>query len=294
MIAIDWGTSSFRAYRLNAAAEVLQQRSAALGLLSCQGRFEAILAEQLQGWDDGDIIMAGMIGSRNGWREVPYVRCPAGLPDIAAGCIELEAAPLPGRRIVIVPGLSDQQGLTPEVMRGEEVQVLGLADQLPGDGPHTLCLPGTHSKWVQCQRGSVQSLRTAMTGELYALLRKQSLLSALMPAEGEDAPDAAAFERGIQASGAAGGLSHHLFGVRTLGLFEGLTPAQAPSYLSGLLIGHELRALMPAAADVVHLIGDAALVQRYSAALSLLGMASQTHGQALSARGLFRVMVRHA
>ena len=97
MIAVDWGTSSFRAYRLDASGAVLEQRSAAAGLLACQGRFEPMLAQQLAGWDDELILMAGMIGSRNGWREVPYVACPAGLDEIAAGM-------LLGRRPTACPG----------------------------------------------------------------------------------------------------------------------------------------------------------------------------------------------
>jgi 2-dehydro-3-deoxygalactonokinase len=173
-------------------------------------------------------------------------------------------------------------------MRGEEVQILGLADRLPGSGPHLLCLPGTHSKWVWLDAGRIVSLRTAMTGELYALLRRHSLLAALMPA-GDDADDADAFARGVAESARDGGLLHHLFGVRTQGLFGALGAAQAPSCLSGLLIGHELRGLLPPGCTTVHLVGDAALVQRYQRALAALGVVAQDHGGAASARGLFRV-----
>ena len=108
MIAVDWGTSSFRAYRLDAAGAVLEQRSAAAGLLACKGKFEAVLAQQLEGWDDPLIVMAGMIGSRNGWREVPYVACPAGLAEIAAGMVEVAPGSLAHRRIFIAPGLRDR------------------------------------------------------------------------------------------------------------------------------------------------------------------------------------------
>src|SRR5690242_10572827 len=101
MIAIDWGTSSFRAYRLGVAGEVLEQRSAPAGILASQGRFEATLHDQVAGWDDELILMAGMVGSRNGWREVPYVACPAGAGEIAAGLLALEAPSLPGRRVLV-------------------------------------------------------------------------------------------------------------------------------------------------------------------------------------------------
>jgi 2-dehydro-3-deoxygalactonokinase len=292
MIAVDWGTSSLRAYRLDAAGAVRERRSAAAGLLSCGGRFGEVLAQQLDGWDDGIVLMAGMVGSRSGWREVPYVACPAGLAEMAAGVVELDvAASMPGRRVAIVPGVSwREDDAAPDVMRGEETQVLGLLARLSGAGPHTVCLPGTHSKWVQVHDGRIAGLRSAMTGELYALLRRHSLLAALMPAaDTDDGDDAEAFARGVAASGADGGLAHQLFGVRTRGLFGELGPASAPSYLSGLLIGHELRALRPAACHEVHLVGGAALVPRYTRALALLGVTAHAHGEDLSAAGLFRI-----
>jgi 2-dehydro-3-deoxygalactonokinase len=291
MIAVDWGTSSFRAYRLDRSGAILEQRSAAAGLLACAGRFEAVLAEQIGGWDDATIVMAGMIGSRSGWLEVPYVDCPAGLEDIAAAMREASAATLIGRRIWIAPGLVHRPPLQPpEVMRGEETQMLGLADGFPGSGPHWVCLPGTHSKWVRLEAGRIVSLRTALTGELYAVLRTHSLLAALMPGStADDADDQAAFARGVSASAGSGGLLNQLFGVRTLGLFAELDPAQAPSYLSGLLIGSELRGLAPPPAEVVHLVGSLALTRRYARAFEQLGQPSCSHGEALAARGLFRL-----
>lgn len=295
MIAVDWGTSSFRAYRLDASGAVLGQRSAAVGLLACQGRFEPVLAQQLDGWGDELVVMAGMIGSRNGWREVPYVACPAGIDEIAAGLLPVAAASLPGRRIFITPGVSHRPGPgapgTPEVMRGEETQLLGLFGELPGAGPHTVCLPGTHSKWATVGAGRIGAFHTAMTGELYAVLKQHSLLGALMDhdagAANEDAP---AFELGVRTSADAGGLLSHLFSVRTRGLFGELTAAQLPSYLSGLLIGHELHGLL-GGAQRVHLIGSEALVQRYRRALALRHVSVKVHGEALVAQGLHRLAV---
>ncbi len=292
MIAVDWGTSSFRAYRLDPQGRVLEQRSAAAGLLACGGRFEAVLAEQLQGWDDPVVAMAGMVGSRNGWREVPYVAGPAGLAEIAAGAMSFEADALPGRRLLIAPGVSHRPaGGAPEVMRGEETQLLGLVDQLEGGGPHVVCLPGTHSKWATLDAGRIEGLRTAMTGELYALLRRHSLLAALLPTDAAgDADDDTAFERGLAATAGDGGLLNHLFGVRTLGLFGELEPAAGAAYLSGLLIGHELRSLVPVGTPVVHLVGSAALVRRYEVALAWLGVGTQPHGETLAAHGLYRLV----
>ncbi|MEO8806687.1 MAG: 2-dehydro-3-deoxygalactonokinase [Burkholderiaceae bacterium] len=292
MIAVDWGTSSFRAYRLDAAGSVLEQRSAAAGLLACQGRFEPMLAQQLAGWDDDLILMAGMIGSRNGWREVPYVACPAGLDEIAAGMLLVTAESLPGRRIFIAPGLSHRPAAgAPEVMRGEETQLLGLFEELPGAGPHTVCLPGTHSKWATVDGGGISAFHTAMTGELYAVLKQHSLLGALMDHDAASAADdAPAFELGLRTSADASGLLSHLFSVRTRGLFGELSAVQLPSYLSGLLIGHELQGLL-AGAQHVHLIGSEALVQRYRRALAWRGVDAQLHGEALAARGLYRLAV---
>ena len=290
MIAVDWGTSSFRAYRLDASGVVLEHRSAAAGLLACQGNFESVLAQQLAGWDDALIVMAGMIGSRNGWREVPYVACPAGLDEIAAGMLLVAAESLPGRRIFIAPGLSHRPAAgAPEVMRGEETQLLGLFDELPGAGPHTVCLPGTHSKWATVGSGRIGAFHTAMTGELYAVLKQHSLLGALMDHDaGAATEDVLAFELGVRTSRDAGGLLNHLFSVRTRGLFGEMSAAQLPSYLSGLLIGHELNGLL-AGAQRVHLIGGEALVQRYRLALALCNVEMRVHGEALAARGLYRL-----
>ena len=290
MIAVDWGTSSLRAYRLDAAGAVLEQRSAAAGLLACQGRFEAMLAQQLAGWGDELILMAGMIGSRNGWREVPYVACPASLDEIAAGLLLVAAESLPGRRVLIAPGLSHRpEAGAPEVMRGEETQLLGLFGELAGAGPHTVCLPGTHSKWATVGAGGISAFHTAMTGELYAVLKQHSLLGALMDHEAAaTAEDTPAFELGVRTSADASGLLCHLFSVRTRGLFGELSAAQLPSYLSGLLIGHELNGLL-AGAPHVHLVGSELLVQRYRRALALRGVEAQPHGEALAARGLYRL-----
>ncbi|MEY2687919.1 MAG: hypothetical protein RL375_2117 [Pseudomonadota bacterium] len=303
LIAVDWGTSSLRVYRLAGDGRIVEQRSVSIGLRDCQGRFEALLAEHLAGWTEGLIVMAGMVGSRNGWFEVPYVECPAGPDDIGRGMREVAAPTLPGRRIVIAPGACDRTvGRAPEVMRGEETQILGLLDTLDrdhGTGPHTLCLPGTHSKWATVCAGRLTGFRTAMTGEVFAVLRQHSLLGAGMvdPAEGRDTtgnnghPDhTRAFELGLATSREPGGLLNNLFSVRSRGLFGELTPHQAAPYLSGLLIGHELGGLLdhagPASGQPVHLIGQASLCARYRQALTWWGVPSCLHDEALVTRGL--------
>jgi 2-dehydro-3-deoxygalactonokinase len=244
MIAVDWGTSSLRIYRLDETGAIRARREAPSGIMTvAAGGFAATLEAELGDWiDDTPIVMSGMIGSRQGWREVPYAECPAGAGDIARlmGTVEWGK----GRRAWIAPGLScrDEAGV-PDVMRGEETQIIGALAELPA-GDATICLPGTHSKWVRWRGGRIAGFATAMTGEVFAVLRRHSILGRLM-AEGGDAHDPAAFVAGLRRAGEAGGLLHHLFGARTRGLFGELGESALPSYLSGILIGNEIAALAP-------------------------------------------------
>jgi 2-dehydro-3-deoxygalactonokinase len=231
MIAVDWGTSSLRCYRLDAGGEMQESRSSAQGILNVPaGQFSRVLEEQIAGWNDAPIVMSGMVGSRQGWVEVPYVQCPAGFDEIAAGLKKIQWG---GRSAWIVPGLScrDAAGV-PDVMRGEETQILGAGAE------GLVCLPGTHSKWVEVKNGRIEGFSTYMTGEAFAVLKQHSILGRMME---EGKADAAAFAEGVERSGAAGGLLHHLFGVRTRGLMGELDGAASTSYLSGILVGHELR-----------------------------------------------------
>lgn len=292
MIAVDWGTSSLRAYRLDANGIVIEQRRADLGILACQGNFAAALAAQIEGWTDTDIMLSGMIGSRNGWIEMPYLDCPAGIPELAAGMTRMEAPEFPGRALWFVPGVANGSDTeTPDVMRGEETQLCGLLDTM-SQGTHMICLPGTHSKWVTVREGRITSFATAMTGEVYAILRQHSILGKLMSGDASRF-DAYAFDAGLRRSAQPGGLLHHLFGVRTAGLFQRFTETALPSYLSGLLIGHEVHASelltrMPRPAQV-HLIGSDRLLSAYAHALLSLGIGVQRHSEQLAASGIYRI-----
>ncbi|MGV7194352.1 2-dehydro-3-deoxygalactonokinase [Xanthomonas axonopodis] len=283
MIAVDWGTSSLRAYLLDATGAVLEQRRGSDGILACQGRFAEVLTRLIADWN-GPLLLSGMIGSRNGWVEQPYLPCPADTAALAQA-MRSEDDLLPGRTLWFVPGVStgEHDGV-PDVMRGEETQLVGLIAAL-GGGEHVACLPGTHSKWARIANGQLTDFATVMTGELYAVLRQHSILGKLMDDDHAEL-DAAAFLQGVDRSADAGGLSHHLFGTRTLGLFERLSSAALPSYLSGLLIGHELREHRGDHA-IVHLVGSPALAQRYALALQHLGVESQLHPEDLAAAGLF-------
>lgn len=285
MIAVDWGTTSLRAFLLDEGGQVVDVRRSEQGLLQVAGRFAEVLDSLIDGWDARLVVMAGMVGSRQGWREVPYVAAPAGVADIAAGMQALPDDALHGRELWLVPGLQcEGAGRVPDVMRGEEAQLCGLLSVLEV-GACQVLLPGTHSKHVQVVDGRVERFATFMTGELYAVLRQHSLLGRMMV----DAPhDDDAFAQGVLMASNGGNPLHHLFGVRTRALFGQLAPEQLSSYLSGLLIGLEL-AGAGERGDHFHVIASAALAQHYLAALTLLGRRATSHGEALVARGIHQL-----
>ena len=280
MIGIDWGTSSLRAYRLGEAGQVLEKRDGADGILTVEaGGFPAVLRRVVGDWlADGErrVLLCGMVGSRQGWVEAPYLPCPAGPAEIAA---RLTPVPFEEAEIRLVPGLvtRDADGV-PDVMRGEETKLVGLlAEGVAGQ----VCLPGTHSKWVRLAGGHIEGFGTQMTGEVRAVLLAHSILGRLVqPGESE-----AAFARGVARSGQAGGLLHHAFGTRGLGLLGELAEGETASYLSGLLIGHEIRAAL-APGEPVHLAAAETLVAPYAAALGLLGVPVVTHDPDIVVRGL--------
>jgi 2-dehydro-3-deoxygalactonokinase len=295
MIAVDWGSSSLRLYRMDDEGMVRERRRSDHGVLASDGRFGDILAAEIGGWDDEVILMCGMVGGRGGWHEMPYLACPAGNHELALALQRFHPPGFESRALWLAPGLRDNlSDAVPDVMRGEEAQLAALLDALPG-GAHLVCLPGTHSKWVTVRDGHIQRIATAMTGELYAVLRQHSILGRLMPKD-EMRFDGYAFDAGLKRSADTGGLLHHLFGVRTTGLFQTFAEAALPSYLSGLLIGHELRAsglFSQAPRPVqVHLIGSDRLLASYAHALTTLGVGVQRHPEDLAARGLHALWSR--
>jgi 2-dehydro-3-deoxygalactonokinase len=282
LIAVDWGTSSLRGARLDEAGRVLEEKSAPLGILNVpNGGFAAVFASQFSDWmtPTGAVcLISGMAGSRQGWVEAPYAACPAGPDELKRHLHWIE----PGR-IAIVPGLSDERGEVPDVMRGEEVQIFG-AMRLAGLANGLFVLPGTHSKWVTVQGGRVTGFRTCMTGEFYGLLSQHSILARTLEA---DAPlDEAVFLRGVTRAANGEGLLHNAFGVRALALFGRLSPPQSASYLSGLLIGEELRTEdLPTGREVIA-IGAPALTARYALALGQMGVGARTFGAEATWAGL--------
>jgi 2-dehydro-3-deoxygalactonokinase len=280
MIGVDWGTTSLRAYRIGTAERI--DRPA--GILTIpEGGFPAALRDAIGPWleaGESRILLCGMVGSRQGWVEAPYLRCPAGAAEIAAATIPVA---FEGAECRLIPGLTteDAAGI-PDVMRGEETKLVALADAV---GSGLACLPGTHSKWARLDAGRVTGFTTHMTGETFAALSQHTIL-ARTSTDGPDRPEA--FARGVDRARQPGGLLHHLFGARTLHLMDRLEEAETRSFLSGLLIGHEIAA----AADgivAVHLAGAAHLAALYEAALTRNGIAVTRHDPDLVAAGLTHI-----
>lgn len=286
LLALDWGTSSLRGARLDARGQALEERSFGRGILTvAPGEFPAVFETCFGDWmqaPEALCLMSGMVGSRQGWLEAPYCACPAGFAEIAAQL----AWVAPGR-IAIVPGLCCEMDGIPDVMRGEETQIFG-ALQLLGLQDALLVLPGTHSKWVEVRAGRIQSFRTFMTGEFFALLRQHSILSRTLPSSDTEFDDAA-FEQGVALALRGHSLLQTAFSTRTLSLFDRLPASALPSYLSGLVIGEELRAQSLAAGNSVVVIGSEALTQRYQKALALRGVTAQCVGAQASWTGLWAI-----
>lgn len=285
MIAVDWGSTRLRAFRLDALGVVREVRRSDEGVSTAEGRFAEVLARCLQGWDDALVVMAGMVGSRQGWQEVDYVDCPADVGAVAARLQPLRDEGFDGRALWLVPGLRtrDDDGVA-DVMRGEESQLFGVAPAL-GQGRHYVCLPGTHSKHAWIEDGRVLGFSTFMTGEAFELWRTRSVLSRSMSGERFDE---GAFAAGLADASRGGGLLHQLFGLRTRALFDELPADLAPSHLSGLLIGHELHAL-PAECTHVHVVAGDALADAYLVALRLRGIEATRHADDAAATGMWRL-----
>ncbi len=290
MIAVDWGTSSARAYRLAPDGVLLARREGAGGILRVpEGGFPAALTDMVGDWlaaGETRVLLSGMVGSRQGWQEAPYLACPAGLSELAASVV---AVPFAGATVRLVPGLSAEDAAgTPEVMRGEEVQVFGA---LAGGGEDALiCLPGSHAKWVRVAGGRIAGFTTSMTGEAFAALSGHTILGRMMTGPAEVG---SAFEAGVARSEDEGGLLHHLFGTRALGLFGRLAPEDAASYLSGLLIGHDVAAAMTEP-TLVHLVGSGPLMALYGRAIALKGGQAVAGDPDAAARGLALIGERTA
>jgi 2-dehydro-3-deoxygalactonokinase len=257
-IAVDWGTTNRRAWRVEGGSAA-QEFEDGKGVLSVED-FPAAVAEIRERLGDLPMLMAGMIGSNRGWVEAAYVPCPAGLAEVAASLTWVES-----RRTAIVPGLSCEP---PDVMRGEEVQILGAVETglVPPDG--LVCHPGTHNKWVTLRGGRVQSFRTVMTGEMFSLLQKHSILSDLLK---DDMAVDEAFCAGVRRGLDGDALTAELFSVRASVLLDKARREDATDYTSGLLIGADVGSSIRGSEGEVYVMGRPELTRLYAAALGVAG-----------------------
>lgn len=296
LIAVDWGTSNFRAALLDRYGQVVERVDATCGIRQvADGDFAATFHQLLAPWlaagSRTPVIMAGMIGSVDGLLPTPYLSCPTHLDTIADNLMPV--AGFAGQRtVVIVPGLSSRSvAANHDVLRGEEIQISGAlveADQ----SAHLLCLPGTHSKWVQVAGHRVDAFSTCMTGDVYAAMRQHTALARFTTSGGHQPP---AFARGVAQTERPGGLLHHLFSARAEVLMGGLKSIDAAAYLSGILIGAEVKAMLDALSDgePVVIIGSPELSPLYLSAVSHFGAeARRIDGDAAAITGLWQLARR--
>lgn len=269
-VAADWGTTNRRAYRIDALGKCVDEFEDHKGVLSiAEGGFPAALDEIRQRLGDLPLLLAGMIGSNRGWKEAPYVHCPAGLDDLASALVWV------GDREAIVPGISYLGNRRPDVMRGEEVQLLGAVASGSIDPTGLVCHPGTHNKWVTLRDGKISEFRTVITGELFNLLKEYSILSEFLGGKVE-ANDV--FREAARHAIMTETLTADLFTVRASILLGETRKEDAASYTSGLLIGSDVRVGLglPTGAQI-SVIGRPELTRLYAAALGEAGRKATEH-----------------
>ncbi|MEL6962755.1 MAG: 2-dehydro-3-deoxygalactonokinase [Pseudomonadota bacterium] len=292
LIGVDWGTSSCRAYLMDSQGRILNSTTTDQGILHVKGgAFAETLEAMIGTWRRPGlpIILSGMIGSRQGWIEVPYLSVPTSFDAIANALVRHIDDP----DIYITPGLAQNlPDEAPDVIRGEETQIIGAIGAT--SDRQLLIMPGTHSKWALAETEQIIRFATFMTGELFAVMKDHSILGRLMVKNGVPHNNTA-FKRGLDAVATLpGGLLQHLFSARTLSLFDQLPAESIADYLSGLLIGHELKEAfqtfnMSSDLPPITVIGASALAQRYVAALEHVGLVAETAGDHMAACGQSRL-----
>jgi 2-dehydro-3-deoxygalactonokinase len=274
-IGVNWGSSNFRAFLIGADGAAIDEYSTPSGVVALDRQGMAATMDALaKRWpNSGPVYASGMIGSNVGWIEVPYADAPAGGADLAAGCVATEIG---GVQVHIVPGIACHRSFdgAPDVLRGEEIELLGLAALRAEDA--WAALPGTHTKWARIENGRVVDFFTSMSGEIFDRLTTKGVLSSIVVGAGANGP---AFLRGVATGRARSlGLGTLLFGARAQVVRGALSMAEAAAHIRGLLIGAEIADAMvvyPSLRNgVVPLIGNRALCELYASALNADGIAS--------------------
>ncbi|MSP53578.1 MAG: 2-dehydro-3-deoxygalactonokinase [Gammaproteobacteria bacterium] len=275
-IAVDWGSSNFRAYVVDELGRVGQRTKAHQGIARVKDESfpkttRRLLGKWFNKYPETPVIMSGMIGSRQGWQEVAYVSCPATIGSIAAGTEKIVNHTFE-RDIYIVPGLKLARGNDDfDIMRGEEIQAFGALQELPPADRHLICLPGTHTKWVEIRNGEIVNFKTFVTGEIFSLLARYSVLSSNMDGV-TYYPEV--FAKGLKMAMQSDDLLGDIFKVRIQALLGKLRPPEVSSYLSALLIGAEIKSAQKMFGDIKNIAVVAApwLIEMYEQCLAPLNI----------------------
>jgi 2-dehydro-3-deoxygalactonokinase len=296
--AVDWGTSSFRLWIISESGAVLAERRSGEGMTTAaQTGFSTILESHLAAVSAPahlPVVICGMAGARQGWVEAGYLDTPAPLDGIVKAAVTVPDA---NRDIRILPGLAQRDQNKPDVIRGEETQLLGAMSQL-GGASHLVCMPGTHSKWVRVTGGIVDGFSTFMTGELFDVISKHSILSHAVADGGAfDAKDAGFLSAVTNAAKNPAMATNLLFTVRSGQLLHALTAPAAKARLSGTMIGLEIAGALSTAKPgaKVCLVASGPLAGLYQSALSALDLTPVTidaddavrHGLAAAAQAIW-------
>jgi 2-dehydro-3-deoxygalactonokinase len=270
-VAVDWGTSSFRGWLMSAAGEAIAESRGAEGMLHCASSgFAPVLRDHLARLGAPGampVLICGMAGARQGWAEAPYLKTPTRLDGLHEGAIRIDT---PGD-VRILPGIAQARADRPDVMRGEETQLLGVTE--PGF-TGLVCIPGTHSKWIKIEQGHVVEFSTCMTGELFSVISQHSILAHAVETAGPSPADSGPFREGLATALAApAGLTASLFRLRAAQLLGFERRADGAARLSGLLIGSEIADALHryGAPQSLRLIGAGQLGRLYEGALTAQG-----------------------
>ncbi|MBT6033045.1 MAG: 2-dehydro-3-deoxygalactonokinase [Kordiimonadaceae bacterium] len=295
LIGLDWGTTSLRAHLIGSDGMLLDTIQSQEGIMSPEGKdfvktFERVVGPWLSKYPNLPVIASGMITSRNGWLETPYLPLPAGPSGFANAltCFNINDT----QKIYFVTGASYKSDAgDPDIMRGEEVQILGCLQE--NNGPKEIfLLPGTHSKWAIALSGTIESFMSFMTGEIYALLNNHSILGTLATPNKKPLSDG--FLNGVKRRfGSNSSLLHQVFSARTLALFDQLPSDEISDFISGLLIGDEVKSAITefniAASETVHIIGRGDLAEKYSMALDAVNVSNKIASEHAAATGLYQI-----
>lgn len=289
LLALDWGTTSFRAYLFDSDRNLVGTKSSAAGIMQDHSGFEQVYYQQIGDWLEEyreiPVIASGMITSKQGWVETPYLPCPTSLDDLSKNLTRHKTSK--GDVIFFVSGVC-QKTPTPNIMRGEETQMAGLKSS----SAMTAVLPGTHSKWIRMESDTIRYFSTFMTGEIFAALTQHTILGRLLTDGSDPEGFTAGVRDGFSGLEEAGGILSKLFGARAMPLLELMNPDSIRDYISGLLLGTEILEAVKSGfgSDVVPVIcGSAELVDRYEKAMAICDISTSCGEDELAALGLMRI-----